>query len=237
MLTWDELKKAKLGHRFAVHELESCCRAIYGSVAWPGKKPGFAVVLAMSRSKKNNSDSHEICLLDEYESSDMQKLIRQCGVLNRKYEPEMWVGDTTNDSAEEFMYEMRDDFDFYLSETDLSEMNPLYPYILGKLKALRDREHRRLFLQDDSKLLNYMGEIEPGEIDELERGDFPAIEALGYAVIEMQRVAEPAGLLPSHTGDDPTYPDEGEFDHLLRPGATDPGGEYDEDEDEWYQTA
>jgi hypothetical protein len=234
MLTWDELKKAKLGHRFAVRELENSCRAIYGSVAWPGKKPGFAVVLAMSRSKENDSDSHEICLLDEYESSDMQKLIEQCGVLNRKYEPEMWVGDTTNDSAEEFMYEMRDDLDFYLSETDLTEMNPLYPYILGKLKELRNERHRRLFLQDDSKLLNYMGEIETGEIAELERGAFPAIEALGYAVIEMQRVVESVGHLPSHTWDAGLGPDEGEFDHLLRPGATDPGLEYDDDYEDDY---
>ena len=167
-----DIKTAPIGHEFTEAELQQHCNAVYGGVAWPGKKPGFAVVLAMSRRKENDSDSHEICLLDEYESSDMRELIRQCGVLNHKYEPEMWVGDTTNDSAEEFMHEMGDDFDFYLSETDLVEMNPLYPYILGKLKELRNERHRRLFLQDDCKLLNYMGEIEPGEIAELQRGDF-----------------------------------------------------------------
>jgi hypothetical protein len=45
-------------------------------------------------------------------------------------------------------------------------------------------ERRRLFLKD-SKVANYLGEIEESEITELERGSYPAIEALAFAVIEM----------------------------------------------------
>lgn len=227
-----DIKTAPLGHEFTQAELRNQSRAVYGGVAWPGKRPGFVVVLAIVRSQE--PPSWEIYLLDEFESFNMRELIQYCGLMHSKYEPYMWVGDTTNDSAEEFMYEMRDDSDFYLSETDLTEMEPFYPYILGKLKELLNPKHRRLYLKN-SKLLNYLGEIEPGEDAELERGDFPALEALIYPVVESLRMMEyeSAAPFPTHTGDDP-YPDEGEFDHLLRLEATDPWPDYDDDNEDSY---
>ena len=232
MLTWEDLKKAELGRTFDVKELQNCCRATYGSIAWPGKKPGFAVVLAMSRRKENDSDSHEICLLDECEHSDLRELIVQCRRLDAKWEPELWFGDTNNDAAEEFIYEMNANanaqwFDpaarkFNLVPTCLlypEPMQEMYSYILGTLKGLLGERQRRLFLKDGI-IKNYLDQIKPDEVAELKRGDYPAIEALGYAVVEMLHLVKHAGHLPSHTGDDSMYPDEGEFDHLLRPGAT-----------------
>ena len=41
MLEFEDLKEAKLGEDFAAHDLQRCCRAIYGGVAWPGKNPGW----------------------------------------------------------------------------------------------------------------------------------------------------------------------------------------------------
>ena len=38
----------------------------------------------------------------------------------------------------------------------------------------------------DSKVANYFSGIEPGEVVELQFGDYPAIEALAFAVIEMR---------------------------------------------------
>jgi|GEM_PF-1215955 len=229
-----DIKTAPLGQDFTQAQLRNQSRAVYGGLAWPGKRPGFVVVLAIVRSQE--PPGWEIYLLDEFESFDMRELIRHCGLMHSKYEPYMWVGDTTNDSAEEFMYEMRDDSGFYLSETDLMEMEPFYPYVLGKLKELLNPEHRRMFLKS-SKVLSYMGEIESGEGDELERGDYPALEALTYAAVEALRMVEneSAGPFPTHTGIDPDF-EEGEYDHLLRPGATDPGPDEDEDDEGWYQT-
>ncbi len=42
-----------------------------------------------------------------------------------------------------------------------------------------------MFLKD-SKTKDYLGEIEPSEVVTLELGDYPAIEALAFAVIEMR---------------------------------------------------
>lgn len=46
-----------------------------------------------------------------------------------------------------------------------------------------------MFLKD-SKTKNYFGEIEPNEVVTLELGDYPAIEALAFAVIEMRRFGQ-----------------------------------------------
>jgi len=39
----------------------------------------------------------------------------------------------------------------------------------------------------DSKTKNYLGEIGPSEVVPLELGDYPAIEALAFAVIELRK--------------------------------------------------
>ena len=98
MLTCEELKEAELGREFDIRQLQVCCRAIYGGVAWPGKRPGFVVVLAMARDRQTGE--WEIYILDEFESSSYREILRHCEALNSKYEPEMWVGDTTDDSAD-----------------------------------------------------------------------------------------------------------------------------------------
>ena len=43
-----------------------------------------------------------------------------------------------------------------------------------------------MFLKD-SKAANYLSRIEPGEVVDLQLGDYPAIEALAFAVIEMRQ--------------------------------------------------
>lgn len=193
-LQWDELKEAELGHTFEIDALQETCKVVCGGVSWPGKRPGFAVVLAMNGF--GHFDSYDICLLDEYESFDIRSLVRQCGVLDYKYKPEYWIGDRHNDAADSFIDEMNREFKlpeesqkkrkpFCLFSTPLLDMNCLYQHILASLKNLLDKERRQLFLKD-SAVVNYLGSIEPAEIVALELGDYPAIEALAFAVIEMR---------------------------------------------------
>jgi hypothetical protein len=199
MLTWEDIKKAELGAAFEIHGLNRCCRAVYGGIGWPSSKnPGFAVVMAMALNEQ--TAEYEICILDEFESSVYREIITHCEALDSKYEPNMWIADTTNDSAEEIKYEIRDEVGFYLSETDLVKMNPCYPFFLYVLKELLSPEHRRLFLKN-SKSLKYMADIEQGQDAKLQIGEYPAIEALAFAVIEMLRLVDSAGYIPSHTGD------------------------------------
>jgi hypothetical protein len=81
---------------------------------------------------------------------------------------------------------------FYLCSTPLLDMNHLYQHILSKLKSLLDKDRRQLFLKD-SAVVNYLGSIEPTDVVDLELGDYPAIEALAFAVVEMRdRSREPS---------------------------------------------
>ncbi|MHC4117013.1 MAG: hypothetical protein ACYSWO_05865 [Planctomycetota bacterium] len=174
-----------------IRELKHCCKAVYGGVSWPGIRPGFAVVAAMDRAR--HLDSHDVCLLDEFESYDVRELVRQCGVLHFKYRPDQWIGDWRNDAASRFIREMNEEAEhkreFSLCWTAMLDMEQLYQYVLAEIRSLLAPDRRQLFLKD-SKIPGYLSEIEGSEVGELERGAYPAIEALAFAVVEMRRAAK-----------------------------------------------
>lgn len=201
------MKIAELGHTFSYRELRNQCSAVWGGVSWPGKRPGFAVVVGMDH--KLHLDSRDVFLLEEFESFDIRQLVRQCGVLDLKYyishhrsysfeSPDRWIGDYKHDAASRFIQERNEELQrghgrddpspgrrFNLNSTSMFEMEKgLYSFILAQIKELTHPERRRLFLKD-SKVANYLGEIEESEIAELEQGSYPAIEALAFATIEM----------------------------------------------------
>jgi hypothetical protein len=173
-------------------ELVNQCKAIYGGVSWPTKRPGFAVIVAMLFDK--HYDNHDMYLLAEYESFDTRKIVRQCGAMDKQYKPLMWIGDDKNSAADKFINEMMKDVksypgvktrSFFVCSTLMFEIVQLYSYILPKLKELLELEHRVLFLKE-SNIVNYLASIEQEEIESLKLGDYPAIEALAFAVIEMR---------------------------------------------------
>jgi hypothetical protein len=67
------------------------------------------------------------------------------------------------------------------------------------LKRLLDRERRQLFLKD-RRIVSYLNQIKPDELPLLKVGDYPAIEALAWAVTELReygvRPPPPAGRPP-----------------------------------------
>jgi len=225
-----EAKTIKLGQEFSQEELKLKFKAIYGGVAWPGKRPGFAVVTAMGHAE--HFDNFDIFLLDEYESFDMRELVRQCGVLDFKYLPSLWFGDGLNNAADLFIKEMNREtenkeqerltsislsFDrttniaplhrrqFNVCPTPILDMHHPFPYILPKIKRLLDKERRQLFMEG-SKILDYLAGIQTQEISSMEFGEFPAIEALGFAVIEMRQYGSQINLeLPTETDTAQSY--------------------------------
>jgi len=199
------IEDIELGHDYRGGELKSLYRQIYGGVSWPDKRPGFAVVLGVGHKKR--FDSYPVYLLDEFESEDMGELVRQCGALQYKYQPEMWAGDRLNDAADRLINEMnrankpvkKEDKGwwrnplpparlFYVSATPILDMKCPYPYMLSELKQLLNPDHRLLFLKD-GKVAGYLSGLEASEISTFNFGDFPAIEALAFAAIEIRHRA------------------------------------------------
>jgi len=214
-----DIKTTKLNYPLSDLELTNQCKVVYGGVAWPGKQPGFAVIIAMMYEK--HLDSHDIYLLEEYESFDTRELVRQCGAMDARYKPAMWIGDNRNNAADKLINEMASELQspatpvlpksrqrpwvarrsFCVFPTMMTEMNQLYSYMLPHLKRLLDPGRRVLYLKD-SKVLSYLSAIEESGIADLKFGAYPAIEALAFAVIEM-RSHYPAGRPEEeNSGDD-----------------------------------
>jgi len=181
-------KDAPLGYAWSPMELRRWCRTVYGGVAWPGKQPGFAVILGMGRQQ--HLDGFDIFLLDEAESPDMRALVQQCAALDDRYEPKVWIGDNQNDAAGRFLRELngqRRHRPLSTIRPSLLDMQQPYQYILPELRRLIDRDRRQLFLKD-SRILEYLASIKPDELVELEFRDYPAAEALAMTVIQMRSV-------------------------------------------------
>ncbi len=197
-----DVKTSPLNHPHTDVELRNQCKVIYGGVSWPAKRPGFAVIVTMLYEK--HFDTHDIYLLAEYESFNTRELVRQCGALDARYKPALWIGDNRNAAADRFINEMASELhkatgieqyraerqgpsqrSFYINPTMMLEMNQLYAYVLPHLRNQLEPDRRVLFLKT-SKLVDYLADIEDGHIAELQPGDFPAIEALAFAVIELR---------------------------------------------------
>jgi hypothetical protein len=199
-------KTVELGHPWSKEDLGRCFKAIFGGIAWPGQRPGFAVVVGLSKEK--HFDSYDAYLLDEYESPDTRELVRRCSVLDYKYEPARWIADPDNDAADRFLRELNEErtakapqdhgpgWRLIGSVPDPLRLlapwrSPLfdeprpYGYILPELKRLLAEDHRQLFLKN-SRVRDSLAAVEPNELATLQLGTYPAIEALGFTVVELR---------------------------------------------------
>jgi len=187
-----------IGYAWGSCRLSHWCRAVYGGVAWPGKGPGFVVVLGMAHGQRFGS--HDVWLLDEAESADTRELVRRIGVFHDRYEPKAWIGDTHDSAGDRFFRELNEerarpprnvppdlapDRRIYLTRPSLFDAESPYSYFLPELRRLLDKERRQLYLKN-SAVLGYLGDIKPDEMPFMSWGDSPAVEAVALTAIELR---------------------------------------------------
>jgi hypothetical protein len=188
-------EKDEINKDFKTNDL-SHYKQIWGGIALPGKKKGFDVVVG--------SKNHDIYVLDEFESWDTHELITQCILFEYKYQPQMmWFGDGENKALKMVIHEVNAERQsknknpelivpvFSIITTKILEMDKPYTYILPELKSLLREDRRQLFL-GDSTIVEYLSVIKEADMPELNFGDYPAIEALAFAVIEMRQWSRPS---------------------------------------------
>ncbi len=204
-MDWQTAKDLPLGHPWSKADLKKHFQALCGGVAWPGERPGFAVIVGLGREK--HFDSYDTYLLDEYEAVDTRELVRQLGVLDSRYEPVRWIGDPRNDAADRFLQELNAERRNAASgsgptfpgrsprpryvvpiHSPLLDMKKPYRYILPDLKRLLDADRRQLFLKT-SRVKDYLTGIRPDDVPTLEFGAYPAIEALALVVTAVRQEA------------------------------------------------
>jgi len=161
-------------------------RKIYGALAAPGKGRGFAVIVGKERHA-----AERIVLLDEVEDCDLRKLVRDCGAFEYFYAPEVFFGDTDNPTLMEFIREMNKDTEapgdkpFVLRRTKLlDKKKDLFSYILPMLRNLIERGH---LILKPGMVKTYLSQPQEADLATLEQGDFPSVEALSFAVLEIDQ--------------------------------------------------
>ncbi len=178
---------------------------VYGAIAFPGKNTGYAVIIGSCR--REEFEKAEFYLIAEVENCNSRELVRAVSALDLKYTPELWYGDPDDSAGKAFIFELNEELKrkfqmpyvlskrlryntgiIEITKTAIIEMDEPFQYILPILKRLLSKEkQRRLFIPPSSKILKYLSEIKrDDEIATLQFGDYPAIEALAFAVIEMQ---------------------------------------------------
>ena len=198
-MDWEQVKDRPIGHVWEHGELERHFAAVEGGLAFPGKRPGFAVVAGLRPFKEQGH--YEIHVLDEVESPDLGELLRACHGLIAKYHIRMmerelfcWHGDTRNTAALTLIHTINGNRP---RETRLQitwaypvlNVGQPYAFMLTRLKEYLTADRKQLYLRG-SRTQHTLTEVPPDELAELALGDFPPVEALSFAVMGLRNRAD-----------------------------------------------
>ncbi|HUU19741.1 MAG TPA: hypothetical protein VMW72_21500 [Sedimentisphaerales bacterium] len=179
---------------------------VYGAVCFAGRNhPGCGVVIG--ESQEHRFDKPEFHLIAEVEDHNTRELIQACSGLDLQYLPHLWFGDTDDAAGRRFIDGLNEELErkyqlpgvisrklkyqrhrgtMQLTKSAVIEMAEPFQYILPVLKGLLSKEKRRLFIPPSSAVIGYLKVIETGDIANIRISDFPAVSALGIAVIELE---------------------------------------------------
>lgn len=166
-------------------------RRLTGGIAWPGTKPGFAVILAEDRKHDLDVNAHHVRLLAETEEVSIERLLDWCA-RHELNSPEVywtWHGNVTNKPAMQWVYRLNDKYHsqgrqqcFAMVPAPYTDNPRGFEFFVNILRERLERWRKTLHLGEKSKLPGYLLELSSEEIMKATSEDYPAIAALGYAV-------------------------------------------------------
>ena len=162
--------------------------ALYGAIAWPGYKPGYALVVAVANTK---SDPVPFRLLAEVEEKNTEALLRAAFDLYEQYGANckqvgwIWYGDPDNGLIQFLLKinneqrKMKETEHFLAYPPHYEEANrfEIYAHIIGLL--LRQK---RLDLGNCDRVKAYLQNLNEADIHATTAEYFPAVAALGYVI-------------------------------------------------------
>ena len=198
MMTWEQAKNLPIGHVWHHLDLWKYFAAIAGGVAYPGKRPGFAVVAGLRPVE--NERYHEIHVLDEAESSDLGELLRLCHGLIPKYHglPDQrfgWFGDWENTAAQTLIRDVNgaggapQSTDLDIQSSPVLDMEAPYPFIVARIHGYTLDKQKMLHLRN-GLLESRLRELPLDGLSELPFGSYPAAEALAFVVEGLREEAQ-----------------------------------------------
>jgi hypothetical protein len=179
-------------------------RLLSGGGAWPGKTPGFAVVVAVDRKDNPKLKIPHLRVLAEVEEADPMKLIQQCIKLRDDCFVHPWYGNP-NTPMEEFLHQINRELrefqkpDFYLIPPPHINDPKNFDYYATTIKNCMRKDtdgNRVLLIEGCEKLRAYLENFpEDGHLKGTAE-EYPAVAALGYVITSLglyqpwQRVPE-----------------------------------------------
>jgi len=163
--------------------------SIFG-IGWPGERPGFACLLELTGwtiqlHKETEADTLDglVCDIARF-IKDHRETYPVAGIVGRKVQGEL-------NFLKEFNKDKLNPFLFFSEAPNVETTGRLTYHFNACLNVLRD-ENKRLFLRNDSKVLEYLESLSsPGAQDATDI-QYPAVAALAYGVTYLlQRAGNP----------------------------------------------
>lgn len=151
---------------------------IAGGIGWPGIRPGFLVVVA-EEFQLTPFLPNMIHILEEFESDDIDVLLKRCLELNEKYLSEYWHASDKDKASMEYVS---------LFNRELTRKVRVWPAIefglsLNIVRRRMQRENETLILGEQGQLLrSYLLEIPQDAVINGKHEMYPAVSALGAVV-------------------------------------------------------
>ena len=160
-------------------------RYVFGALAAPGKGRAFIVVLGRNR---DGAEAMEV--IDEMECKDLHEAVHTCATWDAFFKCDRWLGDSTNNlNIRDFVRQIKKTIpgmqNFSISPTILAEKESFYEWAMPTLRGLINEG--KLILPPNGLLRDYLSKIDADEMPALELGDVPAVEALTFAAVGLEK--------------------------------------------------
>jgi hypothetical protein len=180
-----------LGHGGNMHfpaEQDQFYTRIFGAVAWPAVRPGFIVIVGEHRSGRVGG-LPLLVLLDEATDGRLWHVVEKAAAFRFYYKPERFYADCRHVAAMQFAADFREG-GLVLEHSLLCAMDGPFGYALPILARLHD-DTQRLIVPKTSLMY---GELKSApaheELAKLRLSDYPAISALAFAVLGLERTRD-----------------------------------------------
>ena len=198
-----EIIEAYGGH-FEDKETGAQFRRIVAGLAWPGKRPGFFVVVTEDLKEDIALKLCKVKVIAETEDENIDGLLRKGFEYVQRYKVQEVLADTTHKPMMQLLYQFNKSLSkkklrtLYLQPAPFVEDPKALEFYAHAIKNRTQQDKKSLYFGESSKLPGYLTELSPDETVKTSFSDYPAIAALGYAVTYLDMNQPFEGQLPKH---------------------------------------
>ncbi len=171
------------GHTFYRDTEGNKFSRVLAGLAWPTSKPGFIIVTGEDYHEDPDLKVRHLRALAEAEESDTEKLLNKVLDLRERYCVERVMGDLSNESMAELLYDFNKHLDGAspLTLYDASFPDDLY-YNVSLIMGVTRFNRKTLHIDQCNTLRGHLSSITLEDAQQGRAGEHPAVMAIGSVV-------------------------------------------------------